>query len=107
MEEFRRRKLKPWHGIIFFLLIMLAFFTVCAYLQIRFGMYGLAATELIIFAMAVGFVLLMRVPLREVFPIRRPSAARNTAALGVRLYHSHGSGRDSRVFFSGAGAGNE
>ena len=88
MEEFRRRKLKPWHGIAFFLLIMLAFFTVCAYLQIRFGMYGLAATELIIFVMAGGFVLLMRVPLREVFPIRRPSAARifGTLLLWVCAY---------------------
>ncbi len=88
MDEIRRRKLKPWHGIVFFLLIMAVFFTVCAYLQLRFRMYGLAATELIIFVMAIIFALVMRVPMRELFPVRKPSLARvfGTLLLWVSAY---------------------
>lgn len=88
MDEIRRRKLKPWHGILFFLLIMAVFFTVCAYLQMHFGMYGLAATELIIFAMALAFATVMRVPMREIFPVRKPSLARifGTLLLWVSAY---------------------
>lgn len=73
MERFRKRSLRPWQGIVFFLLVMAVFFTVCAYLQMRFGMYGLAATEGIILLLAVGFTIVSGVPLREVFPVRRPS----------------------------------
>ena len=42
----RKRPLKPWHGVVFFVFIMVVFFLVCVPMQMYWGMYGLAATEI-------------------------------------------------------------
>lgn len=68
----KRRALKPWHGILFFLIVMLIFFFVCVPIQGWFGLYGLAITELILLIMALLFAKLMRYPFRILFPIRKP-----------------------------------
>lgn len=69
----RRKPLKPWHGLLFFLVVMAVFFLICAPMQYRWGMYGLAATELLILGLALLFAVLFHYPLSVLFPIRRPS----------------------------------
>lgn len=68
----KRRALKPWHGVVFFILIMAAFFFICVPMQMSWGMYGLAATELLILAMALIFTKIMGFPFRVMFPVRKP-----------------------------------
>ena len=42
-----RRKLKPWHGLLLFGIVMVSFYTIIAWAQMKWGMYGLALTELL------------------------------------------------------------
>lgn len=68
----KRRVLKPWHGLVFFILIMTAFFLICVPMQMHWGMYGLAATEILILVMSLVFAKLMGYPLKVLFPVSRP-----------------------------------
>ncbi|MCI6431428.1 MAG: type II CAAX endopeptidase family protein [Oliverpabstia sp.] len=68
----KRRALKPWHGIVFFILIMAAFFFICVPMQAYWEMYGLAATELLILVMALIFTKVMGYPLKVLFPVKKP-----------------------------------
>lgn len=68
----KRRVLKPWHGVVFFILIMAVFFLICVPMQMFWGMYGLAATELLILVMALVFAKLMGYPLKVLFPVGKP-----------------------------------
>ena len=70
--EKKYKKLKPVHGIILFLFSMISFYTVIYWLQSRFGMYGLAMTELYLLAASFGITILAKADLREVFPIKKP-----------------------------------
>jgi membrane protease YdiL (CAAX protease family) len=63
-----------------FAVAMLMLLFVAAPIQLRFGLTGVVLTEIIILAFAFLGVFLMRRPLREAFPLRRP-----------RLAHSLGS----------------
>ena len=69
----KRRPLKPWHGVVFFILIMTAFFLLCVPMQMYWGMAGLAGTELLILVMALVFAKMMGFPLRTLFPVKMPS----------------------------------
>ena len=69
----KRRPLKPWHGVVFFILIMTAFFLLCVPMQMYWGMAGLAGTELLILVMALVFAKVMGFPLRTLFPVKMPS----------------------------------
>lgn len=66
-----KRKLKPYHGLLFFVLVMLSFYLIMAPLQMKFGMYGLAMTELLLLVMAVVYALICRADLKEIFPVGR------------------------------------
>lgn len=66
------RTLKPWHGAAFFLLIMIIFFVICVPLQSYFGLYGVAATEIILLIMALIFAKVMGHSLRSLFPVHSP-----------------------------------
>ena len=68
----REKTLKPWHGAAFFLLIMIVFFVVCVPLQSYFGLYGVAATEIILLILALLFAKVMGYSLRSLFPVRSP-----------------------------------
>lgn len=68
----KRRVLKPWHGVVFFILVMAVFFLICAPMQMFWGMYGLAATELLILVMALIFAKVMGYPLKILFPVGKP-----------------------------------
>lgn len=69
----KRRPLKPWHGVVFFILIMTAFFLLCVPMQMYWGMAGLVGTELLILVMALVFAKVMGFPLRTLFPVKMPS----------------------------------
>ena len=58
----REKTLKPWHGAAFFLLIMIVFFAICVPLQSHFGLYGVAATEIILLILALLFAKVMGIP---------------------------------------------
>lgn len=68
----RGRTLKPWHGAAFFLLVMIVFFVICVPLQSYFGLYGVAATEIILLIMALIFAKVMGYSLRSLFPVHSP-----------------------------------
>lgn len=68
----REKTLKPWHGAAFFLLIMIVFFVVCVPLQSYFGLYGVAATEIILLILALLFAKVMGYSLRSLFPVHSP-----------------------------------
>lgn len=74
MEENNKfRSLKPYQGIVLFVLVILMMIFVAAPIQMRYGMYGLAITELIILAMAIIPAMILKADLREVFPIKKPA----------------------------------
>lgn len=67
-----RKELKPWQGILLFILVMVSFYTIITWVQMRYGMYGLALTELYLLLLSVGFAYICKADLRAVFPIRKP-----------------------------------
>ena len=81
----QKKRLKPVHGILLFVLVMVSYYTIIAWMQIKFGMYGLAMTELYLLLLSVGITALCGADFAEVFPVRKPSWSKNfrhTAALG-------------------------
>ncbi len=71
MEE-SRRNLNPLYGIGLFLIIMILFIFVFAPLQYKFGMTGLALTELGLLLVTLLFTKLCGQGFREVFPLSLP-----------------------------------
>ena len=69
----RKRTLKPYHGIILFALVVVFELFGAAPIQARLGMAGVAVTELIILAMAIIPALLLKVNLKEMFPVKKPA----------------------------------
>lgn len=71
-ENKNRRRLKPWHGAALFGIVMLSFYTIIAWAQMKWGMYGLALTELYLLFLSIFAVKLLKIPLKEIFPLKRP-----------------------------------
>lgn len=67
-----RKKLKPWVGIVFLAVVVLVTYFVCFPIQYKIGLWGLAVTELILLALAIGAALISKQSLKEVFPIKLP-----------------------------------
>lgn len=67
----KKKTLRPWQGVAFFLVVMAAFFAVCVPMQAAWGIYGLALTELLLLVLSLLFALAVRRPIREIFPVRR------------------------------------
>ncbi len=65
---------EAWKGIAVCAASMLLLVLVCFPLQARFGMWGLAATELCLLVLALVSAALLDYPLREVFPVKKPTA---------------------------------
>ena len=66
-------RLRPWMGFVLFGVLM-AFMIFAAYpLQTNFGIPGLILTELGFFVLAVGYCLIRKVKIREVFPVKKIS----------------------------------
>lgn len=71
-EDGEKRRLKPFHGILLFLAVMVSFYTIIAWAQMKWGMYGLALTELYLLALSVLAAKFTGSSLREIFPVKRP-----------------------------------
>ena len=71
-EQKMQKTLKPWHGIVAFVVIMAVFIITGIPIQAKLGMYGVAITELMLLAMAIGAALIFKQSLKEVFPIKLP-----------------------------------
>lgn len=66
------KRLKPWHGIVSFVVMMVIFLAIAFPIQTKFGLLGVGITELILLAMAIGATLIFKQNLKEVFPVRVP-----------------------------------
>lgn len=69
-----QQRLKPWMGFVLFAVLMGLFVTVCAYMQMHWGMIGLVTSELVFLVLAIAYALIFRIPLKEMFPIKKFSA---------------------------------
>ncbi|MFR2646723.1 MAG: hypothetical protein ACLTAF_11995 [Blautia coccoides] len=69
----QKKRLRPVHGILLFVLVMVSYYTIIAWMQMKFGMYGLAMTELYLLLLSVGITALCGADFAEVFPVRKPS----------------------------------
>lgn len=78
-----QKKLKPWHGIVVFVAVMVVFVVAAIPIQAKFGLFGVAITELMLLAMAIGAALLFKQNLKEVFPVKLPKLRE---ALGVVIF---------------------
>ena len=58
-------------GIVLFAVVMALFLTAGSYMQKNWGMTGLVLTEVMFLATAVGFCLIRKVNLKEVFPVKK------------------------------------
>ena len=66
-----QERLKPWMGVVFFAVVMLAFVTVCSLMQYYWGIPGLIGTELLLAAMSLIFCKIRKVKITEVFPVKK------------------------------------
>ena len=66
-----QERLKPWMGIVLFAVLMALFLTAGNYMQLNWGMTGLILTEVMFLALAVGFCLIRKVRIKEVFPVKK------------------------------------
>lgn len=66
-------RLKPYQGLAVFILVILSSILIAAPIQRRWGIYGLALTELMILLLAVIPVILLKADPRTVFPAKKPS----------------------------------
>lgn len=78
-----QKKLKPWHGIVVFVAVMIVFVVAAIPIQAKLGLFGVAITELMLLAMAIGAALLFKQNLKEVFPVKLPKLRE---VLGVVIF---------------------
>lgn len=82
-----QKKLKPWHGIVSFAVMMVIFCVTAFPIQAKLGLFGVAITELILLAMAIGAALIFKQNLKEVFPIKLPKLRE---VIGVLIFWAGG-----------------
>jgi len=72
----KKRLLKPWHGIILFALVIVFLIFGATPIQMRWGMYGVALTEIILLAIAaaaaVAAKIFLKIDIKEMFPVKKP-----------------------------------
>ena len=66
-------KWQPWKGVIFQLIAVAFMIIPCSLIQYYLGMWGVVITELLLLALAVITVLIKKTPLKEVFPVSKPT----------------------------------
>lgn len=71
----KKKQLKPYQSIVFFVLVMAAFITLCVPAQRALGMGGLMITELMFLGCSLLCVWVCKVDFKEVFPIKKLQAA--------------------------------
>ncbi len=78
----RQKALKPWHGCVFFVIVMALFFLLGVPMQRRWGLYGVAATEIMLLILAFLFIWVMGYSWKTLLPVKKPKAF---AILGTLL----------------------
>ena len=78
-----RKKLKPWHGVVSFVVMMVLFVIIGYPIQYKLGLIGVGITELLLLVMAIGAALIFKQDLREVFRIKKPKVRE---LLGVLVF---------------------
>ena len=73
MNHQKKRLVDRCTEILLFVLVMVSYYTIIAWMQMKFGMYGLAMTELYLLLLSVGITALCGAHFAEVFPVRKPS----------------------------------
>ena len=68
-----QERLKPWMGGVFFIVGLLFLIFCGSYMQQKWGIPGLIASELGLLGISLLFCVIRKVRIREVFPIRKPS----------------------------------
>ena len=73
-NENARKKvtLKPWHGVVWFIIVMVVMFFGGGLVQLHFGMLGLAITEIGLAVLGLLPLLLFDVRLKDMLPIKIP-----------------------------------
>lgn len=66
-----QEKVRPWMGFALFAFVMVFFLTFGRYIQSSLGIAGVVITEICFLAFAVIFALVMRVKLKEIFPVKK------------------------------------
>ena len=69
-----QQKIKPWMGFVLFAVLMVYFIFVCVPMQTAWGIWGLIATEVSFLVIAIVYGLIFKIPLKEMFPIKKFSA---------------------------------
>lgn len=72
LEPSPKKGLRPWQGLVFFLIVMAAMLFIAAPLQFFLGMAGVALTELLLLLLALAFILITRQDFRKILPLHRP-----------------------------------
>lgn len=67
----QKRVLKPYHGIIFFVIVIVALIFPGAFMQYYWGVPGLVASELMFLVLSILYVLILRGDMKKVFPLRK------------------------------------
>ena len=66
-----QQKLKPWMGFVLFAVVMVLFIFVGVRMQTAWRIYGLIATEVMFLVLAILYAIIFRIPLKEMFPIKK------------------------------------
>ncbi len=91
-------KWKPWLGAVWFVICLLILLFPGAYVQAKFGMIGLLLSELIFLAAAIIYTLIMKTPLKEVFPVKKIGLVE---LIGVCIFAA--GAISANMFFAGLG----
>ena len=70
----KRRALEPWMGLAFFAVVMISLLIVGAPMQMAWGLYGVAATEILLLILAILFAKIMGYSWKILFPVKKPEA---------------------------------
>ena len=70
-----QEKLRPWMGFVVQAFFLVLFITAGAWMQRNWGIPGLVASELMYLVVSVGYCLIRRVKLSEMFPIKKITAS--------------------------------
>lgn len=68
----RKLTLKPWQGIVWFIIVMVIMLTGGAAVQMQFGMFGVAITEVGLAVLGLVPLLLFDINIKEMLPIKLP-----------------------------------
>ena len=66
-----QHKLKPWMGFALFAAVMAFMVFVSGYIQKAWELAGLAVTEVFFLVLSIAYAVVLKLPLKEVFPVKK------------------------------------